>query len=191
MVRAECLLDSEAFLCSLRPICFKFLNSSFFTSNLQRGKQGAFILIQTLWSRTHASIMYLRFFIRHSVVLYRNRILPFNIPKAFSVTTRALHNFLLKSLSIGSCVPSLKTLTSQECRGNAESPIVTSGMLPGLPNDIPLFGSTPPARISWYIFLFRRSRESWVLPGAPTAQDKRIKSSYCCLLYTSPSPRDS
>ena len=93
-------------------------------------------------------VMYLRLNSRHSVRLKRIRHRPFNIPYAFSMTTLAPHNLLLKYFCCLSVVFSLYDLMSQENFGKALSPIVTSGILPKFPNAILQSGMTNPLIIS-------------------------------------------
>ena len=70
-------------------------------------------------------LIYLRLNSRHSVHLKRARHCSFNIPYAFSVTTLAPHNLLLKYFCCLSMVFPLYDLMSQENLGKALSPIIT------------------------------------------------------------------
>ena len=76
---------------------------------------------------------------------------PFNMPYAFSVTTRALHNPLLKYFFWLSLIFSLYALISQSNCGKALSPIVDRVISLKSPSCMARSGITFPSIISEYV----------------------------------------
>ena len=133
---------SERFMCFLkRP---RFLTWSFHLGFHD-------LNMYMLWNAIHTIVKYLRLNNFHSVRL--NKILhrPFNMPYAFSVTTLAPKNLLLKYFCYLSVLFSLYDFNSHENLGKGISPIFTNGIFPKIPRTTFRSGITEPPIISLYI----------------------------------------